>query len=112
MRQNQKIDGGGTVFVPSSMMKKIQDSLGWVGQKVSYQRKPNAKNKVWIPVVYDCTGLVLDAKVTKSGVDLFVNCLDHEEHKEMWKRSYNVVVVNEDKRDDRLRPADTDYIGF
>lgn len=94
------------------MMKHIDDSLGWIGQRVSYQRKPNAKNKVWKPVVYDCTGIVVDVRKTHVGMELMVNCLDHEEHKDMWKRSYNVVVIHQDRPDDRLRPADTDYASF
>lgn len=89
------------------MVKNVSDSLGWVGQVVEYKRRPNKSHKVWNPTVRLCAGVVLDVRKTKCGIELYINCIEHEEHKEMWKMSHLVNIM--DRSDVRLRASDTDY---
>lgn len=110
MREMQRCEGGGVSYIPKSIMDKVRPALNWVGRKVEYKRKPNIRHKVWKKTEYLCVGVVVDVTIDKRGVVLFVNCVEHEDHKEMWKMPHTVTLLNEDGTQSRgISPGDASY---
>lgn len=107
VREMQKAEGGGVSYIPASIMARIKPALNWVGRKVEYKRRPFMRHRSCEKVEYTCTGMVVDVDIQKNGVTLFVNCLDHEDHKEMWKKSHLVSLVADDGAQIQLvKPTD------
>lgn len=95
-REMQRVEGGGMAFIPSSVMAKIRPALNWVGRRVEYKRRPTIRHKVWRKTEHDCIGVVIDVTIDRGGVNLLVNCTEHEEHKECWKRPHMTQLIAED----------------